>query len=175
MLQRIDLLTLEESVAAPTGIVYSTSPQKAAREDGTEFFVKGPDPTVVFPELAGCLLASAVGLVVAPVAVCCFDGTVYCGSQKVADLGRNVGPWLRNPARVTNHGDLFSMVVVDVWLANKDRNEGNVLARPTADRRTVEFVMIDFEKSVALGPTPTVLSPTVRRSRCGPPVIWDVQ
>jgi hypothetical protein len=160
MLDRIDLQTLEEGVTAPAGIVYSTSPRKAATEAGTEFFVKGPEPHIVFPELAGCLLAAAVGLIVAPVAVCCFDGASYCGSERVADIGRNVGPWLRNPARVANFADLFSMIVVDVWLANKDRNEGNVLVRPKAGGRA-EFVMIDFEKSVTLGPTPTVLSPMV--------------
>jgi len=57
---------------------------------------------------------------------------------------------------VINFNDLFAAIVVDVWLANHDRNIGNVLPRP--HDREVEFVFIDFEKSVALHPSPVVTS-----------------
>lgn len=48
-------------------------------------------------------------------------------------------------------------MVVDVWLGNVDRNMGNVIGNPAAGDR-IEFVFIDFEKSVALRPYPNVRS-----------------
>lgn len=154
MLKTINLLTLDEDVAGPDNIVYSTSPQTATVEDGTKYFVKGPDPIIAFAELAGCLLAQAVGLVVAPVSVCCFESDKFCGSQEVATIGRNVAPWL-DPKRTTNFQDLYAAVVVDVWLANIDRNLGNVVARGIPGGKA-ELVFIDFEKSAALRPNPRI-------------------
>jgi hypothetical protein len=168
MLDRVDLLTVDEKVSAPDGIVYSTSPQTATTEDRRQFFIKGPDPEVVFAELTGCLLAAAVGLTVPPVAVCVFGDTVYCGSQRVADLGRNLMPWLTNPGtRVTNYPQLYAAIVVDVWLANEDRNLGNVVARSIGGGR-VELVMIDFEKSAALRPSPLISSSSLEPKKLWP-------
>ncbi len=97
-------------------------------------------------QIAGTLLAREVGLSVPDIAACYLSGETYAGSRKVEDAIREIDPWLARPQKVPNFGQLFETVVVDGWLANKDRNIGNVLARPIGGSR-VEFVMIDFEKS----------------------------
>ena len=50
---------------------------------------------------------------------------------------------------VANFADLYNAVVVDVWLANTDRNAGNCVAFRGPDDR-IRLVMIDFEKSATL-------------------------
>lgn len=57
-------------------------------------------------------------------------------------------------------------MVVDIWLANSDRNMGGVLARQPQNGKT-EFVFIDFEKSTALRPNPTISS-----SLLNPRTLW---
>jgi hypothetical protein len=91
------------------------------------------------------------------VAACEFDQGTYAGSTKVDDAVRDVEPWLNRRKQIRNFDDLFGVLVVDVWLANKDRNIGNVLGRPLHGGK-IEFVFMDFEKSVALHPSPIVSS-----------------
>lgn len=160
MLSTVDLAALGARISAPSGIVYSTDPRIGICPAGRRYFTKGPDEEIVFAELAGCLLAEQVGLPVAAVSVCVFGGEKHCGSHKVADLGRDVMPWLKTPELVTNFGDLYAAVVVDCWLANEDRNLGNVLATAQGKGK-VSLVMIDFEKSRALRPSPTISSTMV--------------
>jgi hypothetical protein len=157
MLRQTNLLTLDSRVGAPEGVVYSTSPRRAEGSDNVSYFVKGPEAEVVFAELAGCLLAVEVGLLVPEVAVCRYTETVYCGSCKVSNALRDVSPWLNQPDKVRNFGDLYDAVVVDAWLANNDRNLGNVLGRPVHGSE-IEIVMIDFEKSKTLRPNPIIES-----------------
>lgn len=166
--ETIELLTRDEPVTAPAGLVYSTNPRTAEATDGRgRYFVKGPEPEIVFAEMAGCLLAGKVGLHVPTVAACLFDGLTYCGTREVADVGRNIEPWLRAPERVTNFSDVYSVIAVDVWLANTDRNMGNVLGR-SAGKGRVDLIMIDFEKSTALRPNPTVQCPLVEAKKLWP-------
>jgi hypothetical protein len=167
MLQQTALTTFDSRVSAPEGMVYSTSPYVALGEDGISYFVKGPEPEVVFAELTGCLLAREAGLVVPDVAVCTFSEERYCGSRSVAGAMRNVAPWLKQPQKVSNLADLYKVIVVDAWLANDDRNIGNVLARPLR-RSQVELVMIDFERSKTLRPKPIVTSTMVEARRLWP-------
>src|SRR5688500_8320006 len=122
MLTVINLLTLDAPVLGPQGIVYSTGPRRGVGFDRANYFVKGPENAIVFAELAGCLLASHVGLAVAPARVCHFGGEMYCGSVSVATIGRDAEPWLRSPATTINFPELFDAVVVDAWLGNGDRN-----------------------------------------------------
>lgn len=166
MVYETDLLTLDSRVSAPEGIVYSTSPRRAEGEDGCSYFVKGPEVEVTFPELAGCAFAIEVGLIVPPVAVCTFGDDKYCGSRKVADSLRDVAAWLKRPQKISNRNDLYTVIVVDAWLANTDRNHGNVLGRST-HRSEIEVVMIDFEKSKTLRPNPIIESGMV-----GPTSLW---
>ena len=70
--------------------------------------------------------------------------------------------------RVSNFEDLFSVIVIDIWLANKDRNFGNVVGRPQRGGGQIEFVFIDFEKSVTLRPHPIVSSTAVKASELWP-------
>jgi hypothetical protein len=156
MFPSVDLFTLDETVSGPLGMVYSTSPRTGTTKEGGTYFVKGPDQIIAFAELAGCLLARAVDLTVPPVAVCHFAGHSYCGTQEIATIGRNVLPWLK-PDRAANFDELYAAIVVDAWMANVDRNAGNVVCR-AATKGRVELVMIDFEKSAALRPNPLISS-----------------
>lgn len=160
MLQLTELLTVDAPVSAPEGLVYSTGPRRASNADGIDYFVKGPAQEVVFAELAGCLLATEAGIPVAPVAGCVFEGDKLAGSEKVSDMARNIEPFLRNPRRVRNLNDLFAAIVVDTWLCNTDRNMGNVIGRAVGNG-SIDLVMIDFEKSATLRPTPTIASAMV--------------
>jgi hypothetical protein len=157
MVKRTSLITIDSRVLSPEGVVFSTDPKRAEAEDEVSYFIKGPDIETVFAEISGCMLAKAVGLPVPDVAACEFVGDTYAGSKKVDDAARDVEPWLNRPQRVKNFDDLFSALVVDIWLANKDRNIGNVLGKPMHGGK-IEFVFIDFEKSRALRPSPTVSS-----------------
>jgi hypothetical protein len=157
MISIIELLTIDEQVRAPADIIYSTTPRLAEGTDGKTYYIKGPDPEIVFAEIAGCALAQEVGLPVASIAACRFEDSVYAGSLEVEKVTRDVCPWLNRPEKVSNFADLYSICVVDTWLANKDRNVGNVLGKAVRGS-TIEFVFIDFEKARALRPTPTILS-----------------
>jgi hypothetical protein len=168
MLNRIDLLTYDGPVVSPDGVVYSTGPRTGTTESGLKYYVKGPEPEISFAELAGCLLARAVGLSVASVAVCAVDQHVLAASEGVADIGRDARPWLRNPpGLVTNFPELYSAIVVDAWLANTDRNLGNVVVASTGTAK-VRFVMIDYEKSAALRPSPLITTTSLNHRQFWP-------
>jgi hypothetical protein len=167
MIHETDLLTLDTTVSAPEGIVYSTSPRRAEGIDRHSYFIKGPEIEVAFAELAGCSFAAEVGLIVPEVAVCSFGGDKYGGSRKVADSLRDVAAWLKRPHKIRNHADLYAVIVVDAWLGNVDRNLGNVLGR-SAHGSEIEVVMIDFEKSKTLRPNPIIESTMVQAKALWP-------
>ncbi len=68
------LLTIDDPVIAPKGLVYSTAPRRAEGDNGRSYFIKGDNNETVFAEIAGCILADAVGLPVPAIALCQFDG-----------------------------------------------------------------------------------------------------
>jgi hypothetical protein len=156
MIVRTNLITIDGPVQPPEGLVYSANPRRAEGEDGTAYFIKGSELEIVFAEIAGCALAREVGLPVPEVAACEFGGEVFVGTKKIDVVVRDIEPWLLRAQKVINFNDMFAAIVVDIWLANHDRNIGNVLPRP--HEREVEFVFIDFEKSIALHPSPVVAS-----------------
>jgi hypothetical protein len=80
---RTTLLTIDDPVVPPKGLVYSTSPRRAEGNDGRSYFVKGNNNETVFAEIAGCILANAVGLPVPAVALCEFEGLQFAGSEAV--------------------------------------------------------------------------------------------
>jgi hypothetical protein len=166
MLETVELLTLDTTVNAPAGIIYSTAPRRAEGQDGESYFVKGPDLEIVVPEIAGNLFANAAGLLVPEPAVCVFEGQRLAGSRRVADSMRDVSSWLARPQKIRNAADLFNVIIVDAWLANNDRNLGNVLGRATHGSE-IEVVMIDFEKSKTLRPNPIMESGMVN-----PRALW---
>jgi len=156
MALRTQLLTKDSHVVAPTTIIYSTNPWVGMAVNGVEYFSKGPDLPIVFAELAGCLLAQAVGLPVPDVAAVVDGDETFAGSASVNGAFRTIEPWLKHRKRIVNFEDLFGSIVVDVWLANTDRNIGNVISRPEGSH--VHLVFIDFEKSVTLRPQPRISS-----------------
>jgi hypothetical protein len=121
---------------------------------------------VVFAEIAGCSLAREVGLIVPEPNACEFSGDTFAGVARVVVADRDLSYWLKRPHKVINFNEIFNAVVVDIWLANSDRNMGGVLARPTQDGKA-EFVFIDFEKSATLR-----LHPIVSSSILDPRTLW---
>lgn len=167
MIQRINLLTFDDNVKARPGIVYSTNPRRVVGDDGKPYFIKGPEIEVVFAEIAGCELAREVELPVPEVAACDVDGATYAASAKVKDALREIPPFINLPDGSINYEDMFNAIVVDVWLANTDRNFGNVVCEPQRGGK-VKFVFIDFEKSVTLRPHPIILSAGVEARQLWP-------
>lgn len=162
----VQLATLDDEVASGSGLVYSTNPRKAIGMDEETYFVKGPDREVVFAELAGCVLANAVGITVPSARVCIFADMLLAGTRQVSSI-RAIEPWLRRPDKVRNYPEIFEAVIVDVWLGNTDRNMGNVIGDCAAGDE-IEFVFIDFEKSVALRQYPNVNTAMIDSRRLWP-------
>jgi hypothetical protein len=77
----VPLATLDDDVISGTGLVYSTNPKRATGEDSVDYFVKGPDVDMVFAELAGCILANAVGLTVPCAKVCTIGDDKLAGTH----------------------------------------------------------------------------------------------
>jgi len=75
--------------------------------------------------------------------------------------------WLRDLQRINNSSDLFSVIAVDTWLVNDDRNMGNMVGSSLGDGR-IDVFMIDFEKSRTLGAHPFIGSGSVDPKRLWP-------
>ena len=151
----IRLATIEAPVIGEAGKVFSTSPEVAIGEDGKTYYIKGRNNATAFSEVVGCRLAKAVGLLVPVASVCSFNGELYGGVESVPRAQRNIRPWLQQPKRINNIIDLFSVIAVDTWLANDDRNMGNVVGSSLGNGR-IELFMIDFEKSRTLAHNPFI-------------------
>lgn len=147
--------------------MYSTQPLRAEGDDHNSYFVKGPAREIVIAEVLGCLMARAVAIPVPEVAICRNGPDDYAGSLTVPSAFRDVMPYLKDRERILNYNDLWRTLVVDVWLANKDRNPGNVLGRPEGNGK-IQLVMIDFEKSAVLRPYPIVSSPELTERQLWP-------
>jgi hypothetical protein len=106
-------------------------------------------------EVVGCLLATEVGLRVPAAAVCNFNGQLCAGVLEVEHFIRTVAPWLLTANRIVNRSDLYAVIAVDTWLANDDRNMGNLVGSP-ADEGCILLSMIDFERSKTLRRNPTI-------------------
>jgi hypothetical protein len=116
--------------------------------------------------VVGCQLAREAGLRVPAAAVCCFNGQLCAGVKEVEHPIRSIGPWLKAVDRIVNRNDLYTVIAVDTWLANDDRNMSNVVGSPARDGRIV-LSMIDFERSRTLRRNPTIESTGVP-----PPALW---
>jgi hypothetical protein len=91
---RTTLLTIDEPVVAPKGLVYSTSPRRAEGDNGRSYFIKGHENNeAIFAEIGGCILANAVGLPVPAVALCDFEDAQFAGSEDLGGI-RDVSAWL---------------------------------------------------------------------------------
>lgn len=161
------LATIEEPVIGEKGKVFSTAPKVATGEDGKTYYIKGGNSPTAFSEVAGCRLAAAVGLRVPNASICLFEGVLYGGVEEVPKPQRNIRPWLQELRRVNNSTDLFSIIAVDTWLANDDRNMGNLVGKSLGDG-TVEVFMIDFEKSRTLARNPFLESGNIDPKKLWP-------
>jgi hypothetical protein len=112
-------------------------------------------------------LASVVGLRVPTASVCSLNGELFGGVESVPRAQRNIRPWLRDVRRINNLTDLFSVIAADTWLANDDRNMGNVVGSSLGDGR-IDVFMIDFEKSRTLAQNPFMGSGTLEPTRLWP-------
>lgn len=117
--------------------------------------------------MVGCLLATEAGLRVPEATVCTFNGQLCAGVEEVEHPIRGVAPWLVNANRIVNRNDLYAVIAVDTWLANDDRNMGNMVGSPADDGRIL-LSMIDFEKSKTLGRNPIIMSTQVEPRRLWP-------
>ena len=149
------------------GKVFSTGPEVAIGEDGRTYYIKGQNEATAFSEVAGCRLAAATGLCVPAASICSLGDDLYAAVESVPGAQRNIRPWLRDLKRINNSSDLFSVIAVDTWLANDDRNMGNVVGSSLGDGR-IDIFMIDFEKSRTLGPNPFIGSGSVDPKRLWP-------
>lgn len=164
----IELLTLDNKVPGPVGIVYSTAPRTALGTDGRTYYVKGCNDAIAFAEVCGCRLAAAVGLPAPEAQVGRFADDVYAAVAEVEFKVQNVEPWLNaNPVRVTNLEDLLGTIAVDCWLANDDRNMLNLVGTPAGNGQ-IRLTMIDFEKSKTLAANPTIQATALEPRRLWP-------
>lgn len=139
----------------------------AIGEDGKTYYIKGQNGATAFSEVAGCRLAAATGLRVPAASICTLGDGLYAGVESVPNPQRNVRPWLRDLQRINNSSDLFSVIAVDTWLTNDDRNMGNLVGSSLGDGR-IDIFMIDFEKSRTLAANPFIGSGSVEPKRLWP-------
>jgi hypothetical protein len=163
----IRLATIEAAVIGEPGKVFSTGPEVAIGEDGKTCYIKGRNGPTAFSEVAGCKLAAAMGLRVPAASICSLGDDLYAGVESVPKAQRNIRPWLRDLQRINNSADLFSVIAVDTWLANDDRNMGNLVGSSLGDGR-IDVFMIDFEKSRTLAENPFMGSGNVEPRRLWP-------
>jgi hypothetical protein len=131
------------------------------------YYVKGCNDATAFAEVCGCRLAAEVGLPVPDADLGSFAGDVYGAVAEVEHKVQNVAPWLNSNGGIANIEDLFGSIVVDCWLANDDRNMGNLVGTPAGNMQ-IRLTMIDFEKSKTLGANPTIQTATLDPRRLWP-------
>jgi len=143
----------------PEGIVYSTAPATSFDEDGESYVVKGPDPDIVRAETLAHLLAAELGIETPEFALGRYPdddrGQLYFASVKLTDAMRDVDVLLASKIDAASVVFLGELVTFDAWIANFDRNIGNLLARKRGSGWGL--VAIDFEKSQTMrGSAPIV-------------------
>lgn len=83
---------------------------------------------------------------------------------------RDLEPWLRANL-ISNRLDLAKMIAFDVWIANNDRNMGNIIgdANKYNKEEGIKAVAIDFERSKVLrGKTPVMETSNILPSSLWP-------
>lgn len=142
----IDVLSLRPALA-PEGIVYSTSPEIGVATTGGRYYIKGPDSTLVAAETLGYTLAELVGLPVPRWALMKTKAGI-CFASRSCSVNSGVTLLLQEP-EVSNPEFWSQCVAFDMWIANPDRNSGNVVAE-TVGRGRIKLHAIDFEKARVL-------------------------
>jgi hypothetical protein len=138
-------------VHAPLGLIYSTGPRELTATDGNAYIIKGPEPSLVFAEYAAYELAAIVGVPVPEHALCMLPGDggdVYFASRKKRLRLDPTGSWAHGV--VANREMLSTTAAFDVWIANTDRNLGNIVGEPLGSDGQVQWFAIDFERAESL-------------------------
>lgn len=132
-------------VKPPENMIYSSDPKTSFDAQGNDYIIKGPDPEIVAAEAIAHMLAQYLGLRVPgySLATLGIETPYYFASHKLQNAQRNCEPWLAE-----NRQFVADVMVFDAWLANTDRNIGNIMAEPNSDPKLrPRLVAIDFEKS----------------------------
>jgi hypothetical protein len=141
-------------VLSPEGVVYSTGPQLAQGVDGQMYYLKGPALEVVAAEASAYQLAELVGLEVPRWAFCraANDRDIYFASEAVR--ARSGMEFILSGDGLSNPDFLPRCIAFDLWVANEDRNIGNIVADPLpGERRSsvgMQLYAIDFERAHVL-------------------------
>jgi hypothetical protein len=147
-------LEREGEMERPTNVVFSTNPKVAFDGESRRYYVKGgEDVGIVLGELVGYGLATLLSIPVPEYAVGRYStsSTPHFASRVVEDAVRDAQPFLEK-RRLGNPTVLCKTILLDIWLANIDRNLGNFLVRSKIDAGKISFelVAIDFEKSTTI-------------------------
>jgi len=143
----INLSSIEDAVQGEPGKVYSTAPRIAVDEDGKPDMAKASIAARHSPKSRAAVLQQWLVYLVPNADIGNFQGELYAAVEEVPYADRNIEPWLKSQ-RILNPNTLFEVIAVDTWLANDDRNMGNLIASVSQGMAMV--YMIDFEKSRAL-------------------------
>jgi hypothetical protein len=158
------------TVARPEGIVYSTDPLASMDEAGNQYIVKGPDLNIVVSEAIAYILAGELGIMTPGFALGYFaddESALWFASAKEENVIRGGDRLLSACPSASTILAMGALVAFDAWIANTDRNSGNVLVRGSA--KELEIVAIDFEKAEALrGPHPLMQSTVVDPKKLRP-------
>jgi hypothetical protein len=163
---RVQWISLDEEpqpVATWGGLIFSTDPHTALGSDGHRYILKGPDPVVVIAEALAYELAAVVGLNVPPCAFCRIPGQHDIWFASRAQRQRGVDQLLFTD-KIVNPELVPDCIAFDVWIANKDRNMGNLVGDPAGGRGgdTIELFAIDFEKADVLRGTSIFMVETMK-------------
>jgi hypothetical protein len=160
-LQRILLLDEPIRVQGPPGFVFSTSPRLATATSGATYVLKGPQKEIVVAEAVAYELAEMVGLKVPEFGIADVPGEGVVFASKEVPGGRSSSLELLLGEGVTQNSELLThCVAFDVWVANDDRNIGNVIVEPSltpSGAITAILYAIDFEKGQVLRGTNMIL------------------
>lgn len=140
-------------MVSPANIVYSTNPRSWFDTAGTEYVVKGPAPEVVASETVAYALAEILEIPTPSFALATLPESpdIFFASEKITSAIRDVEPVFRSASNPSLEG-VARIIAFDSWIANTDRNIGNLLCRMSTSMPsgTIEIVAIDFEKSNCL-------------------------
>lgn len=149
-------LEVPKAVESEGLTIYASNPRQALCDDGRRYVLKGPDLAQIVAEYMGYTLAKHVELPVPEFALCRPNA-----SSEVLFASRMSDRALRFPAdsmlRIDKSGIglLADCVVFDVWVANEDRNPGNIIGEPIGGfaNPSISYLLIDFERSLLLSGT----------------------
>jgi hypothetical protein len=136
--------------------IYASNPRQALCDDGRRYVLKGPSLAQIVAEYMGYTLAKRVELPVPEFALCRANV-----SSEVLFASRMSDRALRFPADSMLRADksgiglLADCAVFDIWVANEDRNPGNIIGEPIGGygNPSISYLLIDFERSLLLSGT----------------------